>query len=296
MEINPLHPLFAAELIGADLSSEPDQALVDFVEEAMAQHAVLVIRGQSHIDDADHIRFSRAFGPLELPHGTRSDGAAPRKRISPLLYDASNLRLDGEIMAPDDKAVANNKGNELFHMDSSFHAMPTKWSLLLGHSVTSEGGETELVDTRAVYDALPEDLRSRIDGRIAEHNVWISRQRIGFEGTLALKEMYPAVTHDIVGLSASGRKCLVIGSHADHIIGMDEAEGRALLDALVAFASQPQFIYSHRWQQGDLLIWDNRCTLHRARPFDYFGVKRDLRRSTICEYGEEMSAIEARRT
>lgn len=293
MKLKPLHSLFAAELTGADLANAPDKELINLVEEAMAQYAVLVIRGQSHIDDADHIRFSRAFGPLELPHGTKAAGAVTPKRISPELYDASNLGLDGEIMAPDNKFAANNKGNELFHMDSSFHAMPTKWSLLLGHSVTNDGGQTELVDTRAVYEALPDDVRQRIEGRKAEHNVWISRQRIGFDGTLALKALYPAVVHKIVGISASGRKCLIIGSHADYIIGMDEAEGRALLDSLVDFASQPQFIYRHEWQQGDLLIWDNRCTLHRARPFDYFGVKRDLRRSTICEYGEEMSAIEA---
>lgn len=295
MKINQLHPLFAAELTGADLSKEPSQELVDLVEQAMEEYAVLVVRGQSHINDADHIRFSRAFGPLELPHGTRKTGKVIEKRISAELYDASNLGLDGEIITPNDKFAAMNKGNELFHIDSSFHSMPTKWSLLMGHQVTSKDGQTELVDTRAVYDQLPEGIKERIDGRVAEHNVWISRKRIGFDGNLALKELYPAVHQDVVKISASGRKCLCIGSHADYIIGMDEDEGRALLEWLVEFASQPHFIYSHNWQQGDLLIWDNRCTLHRARPFDYFAEKRDLRRTTISEYGEEISAIEAAR-
>ncbi|WP_336980901.1 TauD/TfdA family dioxygenase [Altererythrobacter fulvus] len=293
MKVTPLHPLFAAELTGADLSRAPDQALVDLVEDAMAEYAVLVVRGQAHISDEDHVRFSRAFGPLELPHGTRTSGVVAPKRIGAELYDASNLGLDGEIMASNPRFAAMSKGNELFHIDGSFHALPTKWSLLLGHEVAGEGGQTEFVDTRAVYDALPEETKQRIEGQVAEHNVWISRKRIGFDSNLSLKDLYPAVHNAVVQTSASGRKCLCIGSHADYILGMDEDEGRALLESLVEFASQPRFIYSHDWVKGDLLIWDNRCTLHRARPYDYTSVRRDLRRATISEYGPEISAIEA---
>lgn len=295
MKVKPLHPLFAAELIGVDLGQEPDGALVDLVEDAMAQYAVLVVRGQSHIGDAEQIRFARAFGPLELPHGTTKAGATKPKRIAAELYDASNLTVDDEIAKLASIQAIQNKGNELFHMDSSFHAMPTKWSMLLAHQLPSWGGQTEFVDTRAVYDALPEELREKVEGLKAQHNVWISRERIGFEGNRNLAQLYPPVEHDIVQQSASGRKCLWIGSHADHIIGMGEQEGRAILDGLVELAAQDRFIYSHNWQLGDMVIWDNRCTLHRARPFDFTGERRDLRRATISESGDEISAIEANR-
>ncbi len=293
MKPTALHPLFAAELTGCDLSQPPDDRLVKIVEEAMAKYAVVVIRGQSHISDGDQVRFARAFGPLELPHGTTTKGTAKPKRIAAELYDASNLTIDDEIAPPTSIQAIQNKGNELFHMDSSFHSMPTKWSMLLGHRVTKKDGQTEFSDTRAACEALPKKLREKIEGRQAEHNVWVSRERIGFEGNRNLATSYPPVAHDIIQRSASGRECLWVGSHADYIIGMDKGEGRALLDAVTQFASQDRFVYSHKWQQGDLVIWDNRCTLHRARAFDFAGEKRDLRRATISESGPEISAVEA---
>jgi alpha-ketoglutarate-dependent 2,4-dichlorophenoxyacetate dioxygenase len=292
VKVTPLHPLFGAELTGADLAEPPSKALVEIVEKAMATYAVLVIRDQAHVGDEEHIRFSRAFGPLELPYATAKKGAT-RKRLRRALYDASNLDENGEIMAMSDRFTAMNKGNEIFHTDSSFQAMPTKWSLLFGHRVTSRDGQTEFSDTRAVYEALPEATKARIEGLTAEHNAWVSRRRGGFHGSFELWDLYPAVQHPLVRVSASGRKCLYIGAHADHIIGMDVEEGRALLAELQDFASQERFVISHSWRQGDLVIWDNRCTLHRARPYDYFSEKRDLRRTTVNEYGKEQSAPEA---
>jgi alpha-ketoglutarate-dependent 2,4-dichlorophenoxyacetate dioxygenase len=171
--------------------------------------------------------------------------------------------------------------------------MPTKWSLLFGHVVTDKDGQTELVDTRAVYDALPAAMKARLEGLVAEHNIWVSRKRGGFTGEFPLWDRFPAVQHPIVRESPNGRKCVYIGAHADHILDMAPGESDALLLELLDFAKQPRFIYSHSWQQGDLLIWDNRCTLHRARPFDYYAEKRDLRRTTINEYGKEQSAPEA---
>ena len=295
MTITPLHPLFAAELEGYDLATPPNQKLVRLVEEAMAEFAVLVIRDQGHISDAEHVRFARAFGPLELPHGTTTAGTTKPKRIAAELYDASNLTIDDEIAPPTSIQAIQNKGNELFHMDSSFHTMPTKWSMLLGHRVAAQGGQTEFCDTRAACEALPARLREAIAGRQAEHNVWVSRERIGYEGNRNLASSYPPAVHDIIQRSASGRECLWVGSHADYIVGMDKDEGRALLDEITEFASQSRFVYSHEWRQGDLVIWDNRCTLHRACPFDFQNVKRDLRRATISESGPEISAVEANR-
>lgn len=292
MEVRSLHPLFAAELLGADLAREPDAELVETVEAAMDRYAVLVVRDQSHVGDEEHIRFSRAFGPLELPYYPK-DSDILRKRLRPELYDASNLDIDGSIRKPDDEFSAMSRGNELFHSDSSFQAMPTKWSLLFGHVVTDKDGQTELVDTRAVYDALPETMKARLEGLVAEHNIWVSRKRGGYTGEFPLWSRFPAVQHPVVRTSANGRKCLYIGAHVDHILGMPQEESDALLLELLDFAKQPQFIYSHAWRQGDLLIWDNRCTLHRARPFDYYAEKRDLRRTTINEYGKEQSAPEA---
>jgi len=289
MQVNPLHPLFAAELTGTDLALPPSDLLVETVEAAMAQYAVLVVRGQSHIGDDEHIRFSRAFGSLELPP-TLGFTSTAKRRFRGELYDASNLDSEGNIDAPDTLKRKYSKGNELFHTDSSFNSLPTKWSLLLGHEVTKVRGETEFVDTRAAYDSLPEKMKQRIEGLTVEHNVWRSRERAGFTAIQSLKDSLPAVQQPLVRVSASGRKALYIGSHADHIIGMEIEEGRALLEELVAAATPPAAIYAHKWEQGDLVIWDNRCTMHRATEFDYLNERRDLRRTTINESGEDRSA------
>lgn len=289
MEVRPLHEYFAAEILGADLAQEPDERLITTVEDAMAQYAVVVVRDQTHVGDDEHIRFSRAFGPLELPPslGFKTSG---KRRFRDELYDASNLDSDGNIEPADTLKRRYSKGNEQFHTDSSFNSLPTKWSLLFCHIATPERGETEFVDTRAVYDSLSDEMKQRLDGLIVEHNVWRSRERGGFTDTEPLKKSLPAVQHPLVRESVSGRKALYMGSHADHIINMPLDEGRALLDDLMETAANPKFIYKHQWRDGDLLIWDNRCTLHRATAFEYLKHKRDLRRTTINEYGEERSA------
>jgi len=298
VEVRPLHPIFAAELLGADLSREPDRELIETVENAMREYAVLVVRDQGHIGDDEHIRFSRAFGPLELPPGFAMDGDPGKsrsevRRFRPELYDASNLDQRGEIAPAESLRHKFAKGNEIFHSDSSFNDLPTKWSLLLGHIVTPVKGQTEFVDSRAVYEALPQELKERIEGKVAEHSFAHSREKGGAtaEQTQRIRAMMPPAQHPMVRISASGRKALYIGSHAYRILGMNDGEAQALIDELLAFASQPHFIYRHTWRQGDLVIWDNRCTLHRATEFDYLAHKRDLRRTTINEFGEERCAI-----
>jgi len=290
MEIRPLHSLFAAELLGADLSRNVSPALHDIVEQAMAEHAVLVIRGQS-IDDEAHIRFSRAFGPLELPPNLGIPSM--NKRLRRELYDASNLDSDGRLLEADSSRRRYNRANNAFHTDSSFNDMPTKWSLLLAHVLPPDGGDTEFVDTRAVYDDLSQDMKARLEGLEAQHYLWYSRERAGLTGvTEEMRRLMPPVRHPIVRTLPSGRKALYIGAHASHIVGRPVDEGRTLLEELYDFATQPNYVYSHVWRPGDLLIWDNRCTMHRAAEFDDLTHERDLRRTTINEYGSERASTE----
>jgi alpha-ketoglutarate-dependent 2,4-dichlorophenoxyacetate dioxygenase len=290
IEVNKLHALFAAELIGVDCAV-PDAALVDLVEDLMREHAVLCIRGQSHIDDERHLALARAFGPLELPGNKPHNGG----RVAFGLYDVSNLGPDGEIIDPDSSRAKISKGNELFHADSSFNDLPSKWSMLRGVIVTPERGETETIDMRAVYDALPQRLKDRVAGLTAQHNYFHSRRKAGAEVDETGNPLAPYMRaeHPVVRTSASGRPTLFVGAHTERIVGLDEDASKALIEELIAFATQPRFIYAHTWRQGDVLIWDNRCTLHRGTEYDYRHHKRDMRRATVNEAGEDRSAIPA---
>jgi alpha-ketoglutarate-dependent 2,4-dichlorophenoxyacetate dioxygenase len=218
-----------------------------------------------------------------------------QRRIRPEMYDVSNIDTDGAFLPIESLKMASNRANEEFHTDSSFNALPTKWSLLSGRIVPPEGADTLYVDTRAAYDALPPDMKTRAEDAVAEHYFWKTRGRAGFNViTDDMKRAMPPARQNVVRtIPESGRKALLIGNHATHIVGWPLDEGRQFLDELNAFATQPQFTYTHKWRAGDLVIWDNRCTLHRATPFDVFKYKRDLRRTTINEYGPEISSTAA---
>jgi len=290
VQVNKLHPLFAAEMIGTD-AANPTAELIEAVEDAMREHAVLCIRGQGHIDDEQHLAFARAFGPLELPGHKPHNGG----RVAFGLYDVSNLNADGTIADADGPRAKISKGNELFHADSSFNDLPSKWSMLRGVIVTPEGGETETIDMRAVYDALPQATKDRLAGLRAQHNYFHSRRKAGAEVDETGHPLAPYMRaeHPVIRTSASGRPALFVGAHTQQIVGMDEAESKALIEELISFATQPSFIYAHKWRQGDILIWDNRCTLHRGTEYDYRRYKRDMRRATVNEGGEDRSAIPA---
>src|SRR5690606_28866252 len=243
-EVTQLHPLFAAELRGADLTEPPSPELVQKVEDAMTRYAVLVIRDQ-RIGDEQHIRFSRAFGPLELP--PIFSASSPKRRLRRELYDASNLDERGELLAPGSARRRFNQVNERFHTDSSFNELPTKWSLLLAHELPPAGGNTEFADLRAAYAALPAETSTRIDGLVAEHDFWYSRTSRGFdEVTEEMRRAIPPARHPLVRTAADGRPTLYIGGHASHVVGLPLEEGRTLLAELLAFATQPRFVYSHR--------------------------------------------------
>ncbi len=290
LDIKALHPLFGAEVRGADLQEPPGPGLVATIEALVDDAALVVIRDQN-IGDDQHIAFSRAFGPLELPpdYGT----GAPR-RLRRELYDASNLDVDGSILAADSPRREYNKANISFHADSTFNDLPTKWSLLLAHVIPENGGNTEFIDARVVYDDLPARLKHRVAGLRGVHDLWHShKEGKYFKVTDEMRRRMPPVEQDIVRRLPDGRKALCIGSHVSHIAGLPPDEGRALLDELFEFATQPQYVYSHPWRKGDLVIWDNRTTLHRAAPWQDNGQVRDLRRTTINESGPEISATDA---
>lgn len=288
MQINQLHPLFVGEIIGLDTSAPVTPETVRAVEDAMAKYAVCVIRNAS-LNDQDLIRFARAFGPLELP-------PAGGKRIAPELYDISNLDANGEIRQPVPGAP-DPADFERFHTDSPFNSLPTKWSFLLAYVVPPEGGNTDYVDTRAVYEDLPQAMKDRIENLSADHDLFRALELRGAKfGDEKLRKMYPRMSHPLVRTSASGRKALYFGWHAVSITGWTEEESRPLLDELYEFATQSKYVYSHKWRPGDMVVWDNRCTMHSPTPFDRYRYKRDLRRATINEYGPEVPGIESART
>lgn len=298
MDVNPLHPLFAAELVGADLTAEPSPELVETVEAAMAQYGVLVVR-DARITDAQHKRFSRAFGPLELP--SRIPGAARpqgKRMMDPGLFYAGNLDRDGEIIPYGSEGFRLAQGAERFHTDSSFHTMPTKWSLLLGHETPppEAGGDTCFADARAAFDQLPDETKDRIEDLIGVHDFWEGRRRAGLKGEIT-PEMrkiipFPPVEHPLVRMMPYGRRALYVGGHCIGTAGMDAAEGEALVERLYEHATQERFVYRHPWRQHDLVIWDNRCTMHAATPLLTNAYRRDMRRTTINESGPETSACE----
>lgn len=300
LKVSQLHPIFAAELVGADLTKPPTQELVDTVEDAMAKYGILVVR-DAEITDEEQIRFSRAFGPLEIPSRPKPPANAPvvKPRIARELFFAGNLDVSGNIRsrAPDEQDLS--RGAERFHTDSSFHSMPTKWSLLLGHETPppSVGGDTLFVDARAAYDDLPQAMKEHIENLIGLHDFWRGRQLAGLKGEIT-PEMrksipYGTIEHRIVRTMPYGRKTLFIGGHCYGIKGMSEADGFALIEELYAHATQEKYIYRHHWRRWDMTIWDNRCAMHAATPLYSDEYKRDMRRTTINEEGPETSAVEA---
>ena len=286
MNVNQLHPLFVGEITGLDTSAPMTPETVAFVEDAMAKYAVCVIRDAS-LSDEDHINFARAFGPLEI--------APPNKRISPALYDIGNLTAEGEIIPPKPDG-AQPTDFELFHTDSPFNSLPTKWSLLLAYVTPPEGADTLFIDTRAVYADLPQSMKDRIQDLSADHDLFRALQRNGVTfGDEEMRRNYPRMAHPLVRTSASGRPALYIGWHAVKIVGWTEEESQPLLDELYAFATQEKYIYDHKWRPGDMVVWDNRCTMHSATSFERYRYKRDMRRATINEFGDEVSALESAR-
>jgi len=290
IEVREVSPRFGAEICGIHLAEPVDRIAVDLIWQAIDRYAVLVFRDQ-HLDDTQLRDFASNFGALEIGRAAARPGL--RRLVHPEIGDISNLDEDGRLRERADRRRLDSLGNRLWHTDASYMPVPVVLGMLYAVAIPPAsalgGGETEFADMRAAYDALPREIKAAIDGLVAEHDVFWSRGQIGFtEFPPGEREQYPPSRQRLVRRHpGSQRRTLYLSAHASHIVGWPVAEGRLLLYDLNTHATQPQFVYSHNWQVGDLVIWDNRCTMHRGRPHDD-SCPRDLRRATTLDVGSTL--------
>ena len=291
IQTQDLHLGFAAEAGFVDLSRPLDSEMVAAIQAAIDAWPVLVFRDQ-RLTDAQLRDFAACFGPLEIGRSAARPG---RRRLAiPQIGDISNLDVDNNVRALNDRRRLDGLGNRLWHTDASYMPVPVVLGLL--HAVVLPppspfgNGETEFADMRAAYEALPGTTQTAIDPLIVEHDVFWSRAQIGFtEFPTEEREQYPPSRQRLVRRQpATGRKSLYLSAHASHITDWPIADGRLLLLDLNTHATQPRFVYSHTWRLGDLVIWDNRWTMHRGRPHDETQA-RDLRRATTLDTGSTLN-------
>jgi alpha-ketoglutarate-dependent 2,4-dichlorophenoxyacetate dioxygenase len=282
ISIHAVTPSFAAEIGDVDLGRPLSKDDIAAIKAAFTKYAVLVFPDQTFSDES-HLDFARHFGPLETSvFKLRADH---KMRLHEQLADVGNLDAEDRIQPLDNRQRLYNLGNRLWHTDSSFKRLPAYCSMLHARSIPPIGGHTEFADMRAAYDALPEKTRQRIDGLVAYHSIMTSRAKLGFaDFDETEREAFKPVPQVLVRrLQDSGRMSLYLASHAGAIRGMADDEGRQLIDELTAHATQRQFVYSHRWRVKDLVIWDDRCTMHRGMDFDDQRYARDMRRATVSD-------------
>ena len=276
IKITRLTPAFAARIDGADITRPVDDSTWAEIRAAFEEHSVLLFRGQP-LDDEKQIAFSQRFGSLEVTRSMNPAAGTPFAR-------QSNLDIKtGDVIPPEDRRMVYQLANMLWHSDSSFKPVPSLCSLLSARIVPPEGGATEFASTRCAYPALPDGLKRRAKDAVAVHDFSWSRDQVR-PGFFTEKERaeYPPVRHPLVRRNpVNGREALFLGAHASHIVGLSVEDGRALLKELLDHVTQPQFCYRHEWQEGDLIIWDNRCVLHRATPFDTTRHQRLMQRTTV---------------
>jgi alpha-ketoglutarate-dependent 2,4-dichlorophenoxyacetate dioxygenase len=281
--IDPVsRPFFAGEVSGIDITQplSPNDAAA--ISAGMDQNGVLVFHDQ-HFTDESQLAFSRNFGALEQATGDIAQGS--ERRLSMDVNDISNLDKNNRVLARNDRRRLFGLGNRLWHSDSSFKAVPAKYSLLSGRRIPAAGGNTEFADMRAAYDALDDDTKAECANLICEHSQLFSRAILGFtDFTDEESHKFAPVQQRLVRRHPlTGRKSLFLASHAGAILGWPLPEARAFLRDLTEHATQRQFVYTHIWRQWDLVMWDNCVTMHRARPFNNQEV-RDMHRTTVaCE-------------
>ena len=286
--IQPLHPNFGAEIAGVDTGLPMDDAIFAAIRSAFDQHAVLVFRDQS-LDDERQIAFSRRFGPLE------TSGTANPAKGTPFARQSNLDMRTGAVIPSEDRRMIYQKGNYLWHADSSFRPAGSLCSLLSARIVPPEGGNTEFASMTAAYDALPDDTKQKLEGLVAEHSLVYSRETVTKDAlTPEMKAELPGAWQTMLRTHpVTGRKAIYAGAHASHVIGWPREEGRAFIRWLNDFATQPRFCFSHAWRAGDLVIWDNRFTLHRATAYDTVRHKRLMQRTTVK--GEALTAAQPER-
>ncbi|MFM7416490.1 MAG: TauD/TfdA dioxygenase family protein [Alphaproteobacteria bacterium] len=283
LNITPLLPLFAARIEGVDAAQPVAAPVMAALRAALDRYSVLVLPGQ-HLDDAAQIAFSEGFGALEQTRpGALGAGSA--------VIVLTNMGPAGEIVAPSDKQVLNNKANRLWHHDSSFKPVPARASLLSARQIPSAGGNTEFAFMRGAFAVLDAAEQQRLKQLAAWHDFGWSRARV--DAALvsdAERAQHPPVRQAVVLQENPYGPALYLGAHARSIDGMGDAESRALIESLMAHATEDRFIYSHRWSPHDLLIWDNRAVLHRATPFASTTERRHMVRTTVAGQGPTIAA------
>lgn len=285
LTFTPLHPLFAAEAGPVSLRDAGDEQTLAAVRGGMDRYAVLVFRNQA-FDDEEQMAFAqRLDGALHAKTGAAALGKT--RLASEAIADISNVGDDGSILDADNRKRLYSLGNRLWHTDASFQNPAGRYSMLHARVLPAARADTLFADLRAAYDALDDEMKARLEGLTCHHTITHSRQNLGFEFSAEEMERLKGAVHPLVRrLPRAGRKTLYLASHAARIMEMSLPEGRLLLWELMQHAVQPQFVYRHQWRDGDLVIWDNRCTMHRATPFDDAKHRRELRRVTTLDLEE----------
>lgn len=280
LEFRSLHPLYGVEIVGVDVAGPVADGVFAEIRAALDDHSLLLFRGLDMTDDRQ-IAFSERFGPLLRATSNNPTGGTPFSR-------QSNLDVKtGDFIPADDKRMRYQKANEQFHSDGSYRVVPSLCSLLSGRVVPPEAGATEFTTMRGAWEALSPERQKSLEGLIAEHSLFHSRSQV--DPTVMSEEQkkeMPPVRQALVRTNpVNGRKSLFVGAHASHIVGWPVDEGRKLLAELMALCAEPRFVYSHQWREGDLVVYDNRCLLHRATPYDIARHKRILQRTTVSDSG-----------
>lgn len=281
LTFTPLHPIFAAECSGADIGEPISPEVAEAIHQGMDRYAVLVFRRDQALTTEQQLSFTRSLGELEGKY-TKIEAEAGQRLDTPLLSDISNLAPGDTILPAEDRKRLFNLGNRLWHSDSSYKKIPARYSALNAHVIPPSGGDTEFADMRVAWDTLDSATQARIKDLVAEHSRIFSKGTLGFQFTESEYRDFAPVRQPLVRTHPrSARKSLYLSSHAGRIVGMPQVEALMLLRELTEHATQREFVYRHKWRVGDLVMWDNQATMHRARPFEDQKYPRDLRRSTL---------------
>ena len=283
------YPNFVGFVYGVDLKKDLDIKIVKEIDNAINKLSVLVFKEQN-IDDSEQVRFTKYFGEIEASGSKSNITKAKDRRLSTDLADVSNLDKNNKPFTKDDPRRIFNLGNRLWHTDSSFKEIPAKYSLLSARNVSKEGGNTEFADMRSAYDNLESKIKNKIDTMICEHSLIYSRQRLGFDmvkelSSEEIKNFTPVEQPLVRKNKVTNRKTIFLSSHIGKIKNWIRPDSMCFVDDLIEYATQLKFKYIHEWSKNDLIIWDNRQTMHRARAYDDLKENRDMRRTTVL--GEE---------
>jgi len=281
LAFSPLHPTFVAEVGPIDLRTAADRDTLEQLRAGMDRHAILVFRDQAFAG-MEQAEFAQRFDG-QLHTKTGSAAIAKNRFGNEALTDISNVGESGELLPSNDRRRQYLLGNRLWHTDASFQDPPGRYSMLYSVVVPPVPSDTEFADMRSAYDTLTDDVKAKLEGLRAQHSIAYSRAMLGFEFTEKESQTLKGAVHPLVRTLPYGRKSLYLASHASSIIDWPLPEARLLLRDLTEHATQPQFVYRHSWRVGDLVIWDNRATMHRGMPFDDTKYRRELRRVTTLD-------------